>query len=78
MSPFILKHQRFVTGTWRICLQRNGSGQIDLNLAHWKKRASAYKSLQFPVEMNTDGKTPTTFIAFHTKYDSRGRVSIRL
>lgn len=39
MSPFILKHQRFVTGTWRICLQRNGSGQIDLNLlnlAHWK------------------------------------------
>lgn len=36
MSPFILKHQRFVTGTWRICLQRNSSGQTDLNLAHWK------------------------------------------
>ncbi len=61
MSPFILKHQRFVTETWRIYLQRNGSGQIDfnlLNLALWKtchyihlcKTKNAY--MQIPVVSN--------------------------
>ncbi len=40
--------------------------------AKLKKRTYTYESLQFPFEMNTRGsKTPTTFIHFHTKYDSQ-------
>lgn len=79
MSPFILKHQRFVTGTWRICLQRNGSGQIDLNLAHWKNvpLLSNHCSFQLkwiPLTVNTNNLQ----ITFHTNYNYRGRVSIRL
>ncbi len=37
--------------------------------AKLKKRTYMYDSPQFPVEMNTRGKTLTTFIPFHTKYD---------
>lgn len=38
---------------------------------------STYNSMHFPAKMNTScSKAPTTFIAFHTNYDHRGRVLI--